>query len=108
MKLVRRQSARSQRRYQRTRTWHWFHPKTGGDRRSDNALAWIADPRAARIRHQRNLIAAAQALDDLFAAPCFVKLKITQQRFGNAKVLEQLASSPRVLRCHKIALLQGA
>ena len=83
----------------------WAHldrAKKGNLGNADDAYARIADPWAAGIGYQSDAFAATQAIEQLLNALCFIELMITQQRFGNSQMLEQLAGSAGILGGNEI------
>src|SRR5579872_4995029 len=108
MKLVGRQSAGRQCRDKRTRSGNRFHPKTGCHSVANDSYAGIADPRSAGISDNCNFLAGAQPIENLSAAAGFVELEIAQHRFGNSKMMKQVASVARIFGGNHVTFFKNA
>ena len=108
MKFSRRQTARREPGNKRARTSHGLHAKSGGYGGAHHAFAGVADAGTAGVRDQRNFLAASETFDDLFAAFGLIELEIAQERFGDAKMFQQLPGMTRVLGGNHVALAQDA
>ena len=108
MKLVRRQAAGRQRCDERARTRDSFDTLPRRHRRTHDALAGVADARCARIRDERDLLAALQPFNYLLGALGLVELEVAEERLADFKMFQQLPRAARVLRRHHVALPQHA
>ena len=107
MKLVRGKSRRCQRGQRRRRARRRLHPDSLRDGLAHQPVAGIGDQRRARVRDQRHARTRFQFLDQLRCAHGLVVLVITDRRFVDAVVIEQLARLPRVLASHQVCLAQN-
>ena len=71
---------------------------TGIDRGSDEATARIRNGRCAGVRHERDVVASLQPLDERRRLPRFVVLVQARRRRGNRMAREELRRPPRVFR----------
>ena len=108
VEFVRRQATGGERRDQCARPRHRFDAEARRNRRLDYTFAGIADAGTAGIRDQRDFFAAPETFDDFLAASGFVELKIAEQRFGDAEMLQQSPGVARVLGGGDVALAQHA
>jgi hypothetical protein len=76
--------------------------------RANDTLPGIADARSAGIRDERHFLALLEALDELFAALCFVEFEIAQEGLFDIEILEQVSGVAGVLGGDDVAFAQGA